>query len=92
MTEIQAVRYHDGDRHVAALVKVGTKMIHCACIDDTGVRVVSEPKEALKHCTPLLLKGKPYPVERIARAFKKFGRRRGMSAAAENIINEALST
>lgn len=89
---IQAVRFHDGQRYCVALVKTGHKHLHAVVIDDCGVRVVSEPKEAQRYTEPLMRRGAPYPMDRLVRQFKRIGRERGITAAAENILEEALTT
>lgn len=91
MDNLQVVRFHDGDRYCAALVKIGHTQLHAVVIDDCGVRVVSEPKAASRYTEPLMLKGKPYPPERLARIMRRIGRERGITAAAKNILAEVAS-
>jgi hypothetical protein len=91
MSDLQAVRYHDGERYTSALIKMGHKHMHAVVIDDSGVRVVSEPKEASRYTTPLELRGKPYPVERLVRHMRRVGRERGITAGAKNILGEVFS-
>jgi hypothetical protein len=90
-TDIQAVRFHDGERYCVALVKTGHKHLHAVVIDDCGVRVVSEPKEASRYTQPLVRKGAPYPLDRLVRHMRRIGRERGITAAAENILEEVLT-
>ena len=88
MSKVEAVRYHDGERFVSALLKVGHKQLHAVVVDDSGVRVVTEPKEATRYITPLLLKGQPYPTQRFVRHLRRIGRERGITQAAKNILEE----
>jgi hypothetical protein len=87
---MDCLRLHTGERHTSALVKVGHKNFHAVVVDEIGVRVLVEPKEMLRHTSPLLLRGKPYPIERMVRHLKRIGRERGMTAAAKIIIDEAM--
>jgi hypothetical protein len=60
------MRYHDGQRY-SALVKFGRTRMHAVIIDEIGVRVVSEPLTSSRHCQPLTLGGKTYPIARMAK-------------------------
>jgi hypothetical protein len=90
MSAFQALRIHDGDRFCSALVKVGHKLMHAVVMDDFGIRVVSAPKEDMRYTAVLLRKGAPYPVEKMAKAFRTWGRHRGITAAAKTLLTEAL--
>jgi len=85
---MKAVRYHDGERACAALLKVGHKNLHAVVIDDVGVRVISEPLAALKHCTDLTLRGQPYPLARLVKHLRRAGHERGITQAALAILDE----
>jgi hypothetical protein len=89
MSELRTVRYHNGYHYCAALMKRGRKHLHLVHIEDCGVVVKKEPLSEERHLTPLEFKGKPYPITRAVRQFKAFGRERGITQAAINIINEA---
>jgi hypothetical protein len=89
-TNIEALRIHDGDRFCSALVKVGNKLMHAVVMDDFGVRVITAPKEDLRYSAPLLRKGAPYPVAKMAMAMKTWGRHRGMTEAAKKLLDEAI--
>jgi len=87
----EAIRFHDGERYVVGLAKVGTKHIHVCCIDDAGVRVISAPKEEQRYVTPLLRDGKPYSITRLVRKFLAVGRERGITQAAREMLEEATA-
>lgn len=87
--EYQALRIHDGDRFCSALVTVGTKLMHAVVMDDCGVRVISAPKEDMRYSAPLLRKGAPYPVERMVKAMRTWGRHRGITIQAKTMLAEA---
>lgn len=90
MSDLQAVRYHDGERYTSALLKVGHKNMHAVVIDDCGVRVVSEPKDGSRYCMPLTRKGQPYPLERLVKHMRRIGRERGITAGAKAILAEVV--
>lgn len=85
----QAVRFHDGQRFVAALAREGRTRLHLVVIDDAGVRRLTVPKDEARYLRPLLLRGKPYPVERAVRKFRAFGRERGITDAAKDELARA---
>lgn len=88
MNSPKPYRYNDGDRWHAALVQLGHKNMHAVVIDDAGVRVISEPLAASRHCQPLLLRGKDYPVERMVKLFRRVGKERGITKGALDILAE----
>jgi len=85
---LQPVKFHDGEREVCALMKVGTKLVHFIVIDDAGVRVLSEPETAIKYTRPLLHRNAPYPVERFAKHLRRVGRERGITQKAKQLLEE----
>jgi hypothetical protein len=87
---IQVCRYHDGERHVAALIKTGRTRLQAVVLDDAGVRVLVEPLEAARYCSPLLWHGGPYPLTRLIKHFRRIGRERGITAGAKLILEESL--
>lgn len=87
----QLVRFHDGERWVCGLATAGHKYLHLVHIDDSGVRVLTQPKEQLRHAEPLLRKGQPYPVDRFVRHMKRVGKERGITARAQQMLDEVQS-
>ncbi len=83
---IQAVRYHNGYHYCAAIMKRGNKYLHLVHIEDSGVVVSKEPLNQERHMQPLEFKGKPYPIPRAVKQFRKFGRERGITKAASAIL------
>ena len=88
---ISAVRFHDGERYVAGLAKVGHKRMHVCHIDDLGVRVLVVPKDEERYTLPLERKGQPYPLDRLVRKFLAVGRERGITQAAREMLEEAAA-
>lgn len=91
MSDLQAVRYHCGERWQVALLQIARTQMHAVIVDDSGVRVLSENKDAARHCTPLQRLGEPYPVARLANRLLAVGRSRGITVAAKAICQEALT-
>ena len=76
---------------VTALVQVGRTTLHVVYIDSSsGVRKIDVPMIEEKFMRPLLLRGQPYPVERMARLMIKTGRTLGITEGARDILNEAI--
>jgi hypothetical protein len=88
MSELRAVRYHNGYHWCAAIAKRGTKHIHLVHIADCGVVVSKEPMSEEKHLQPLQHNNKPYPLPRMVRHFKAFGRQRGITKGAKAIMSQ----
>lgn len=86
---LQAVKFHDGEREVCGLMKVGTKLVHIIVIDDAGVRVLSEPAEAIRYTRPLLHRNQPYPIDRFCKHLRRVGRERGITQKAKELMGEA---
>lgn len=84
---IEIVRYRD-KKHGArcALLKRGPKWNRLVVIDQDRVKVVldKEPRVA-----PLTRAGKPYPLARAVREFRRIGRARGITKGALSILREA---
>lgn len=91
MSGLLAVRYHCGERWQVALLQVARTQMHAVIVDDSGVRVLSENKDAARHCTPLERRGEPYPLARLASKLLGVGRQRGITQAAKAICEEALT-
>lgn len=86
-----AVRFHDGERFVSALAREGRSKLHLVMMDDAGIRRLSVPLEEARYLRPLELRGKPYPVERMVRKFRAFGRERGITEAAKLELERATA-
>lgn len=87
----QAVRFHDGERYVAALAREGRSKLHLVVIEDAGVRRLSVPLDEGRYIRPLELRGKPYPVDRMVKKFRAFGRERGITEAAKSELERATA-
>jgi hypothetical protein len=88
-SEYQTGRYHNGECWSTCLYRLGHKRIHVTMLGSTGVTVVSEPKEDARHIEPLARKGAPYPLDRMVRHFRKFGRELGITEGAKAELERA---
>lgn len=89
MSELRTVRYHNGYHYCAAIMKRGRKHLHLVHIEDCGVVVQKLPLKDEKFMEPIQFKDKPYPLPRMIKHLRKFGRERNITQAAINILNEA---
>lgn len=82
--ELIRLRTDEGVRS-AIVVKTGPRLAHVIWADDRkpGVRVNKIPKEFLRGATPLEYKGKPYPLNRAKRLFRKMGKSLGITKSAK---------
>lgn len=82
--ELIQLRTDEGVR-CALVVKVGPRLAHLIWADDRkpGVRINKVPKEYLRYATPLMLKDKPYPLNRAKRKFRAMGRSLGITKTAK---------
>jgi len=77
-----------------ALVKRGNKWAQVLCIDATssgGLKLWKVPLTDEQHMRPLLLKGKPYPVSRALKSFRKMGKTHGISKGAKKLLKEVAA-
>jgi len=93
---IRLVRYHTSRVDSAfrcALVKDGgRKWLQVLAIDASakgGLKVWKVPLADEKDMVPLLLKGKPYPMARALRTFRRFAATHGCSKGAKKLLKEA---
>lgn len=89
--ELRTVRYHNGFHYCTAIMKRGRKNLLLVHIQDSGVVVKKEPLNHEKFLEPLLLKDKPYPMPRIVKHFRAFGRQRSITKTAIRIMREAVA-
>lgn len=69
----------------------GRKWLHVLCIDATtsgGMKLWKVPLADTKYMKPLLRKGKPYPVARALKSFRKMGKTHGISKGAKKLLKE----
>ena len=98
---IRLVQYHTwqkvrGGRNSSfrtALVKDGgRKWLQVVALDatpDGGLRVWRVPVSEVKFMTPLLFRGKPYPMLRALKTFRSLADTHGITQGARKILKEA---
>lgn len=76
------------DEHAHALLvfKVGHKLLHALALHCPPVRIVKLPKDARRSMAELQYKGRPYPVARAVRHFKRAGRTFGITGGAQAVL------
>ncbi len=92
---IELVDYRTDEGLRCAFVKHGTKWTQVLALDAgvrSGLRVHKVPKTDQRYMTPLMRKGKPYPVKRALTHFRRFGKTHGMTNGAKKLLKEAAKT
>lgn len=75
-----------------AFIKKGKKWIQVLAIDASssgGMKMWKEPIAHEANMKPLLYKGKPYPVNRALKVFRKVGKTHGITKSAKAFLKEA---
>lgn len=89
---IELVKYRSVDGVRNALVKDGRKWMKVLYIDATktgGMTMRKVPQSDRRFMTPLLRKGKPYPMSRALTVFRRFAKSHGATKTAKRFITEA---
>lgn len=98
---IELVQYHTWHRvrggfesaqRVALVKKGGSKWLHVLAIDATtsgGLKLWKVPLTDVEYMQPLMLRGKPYPIARALKGFRRIGKTHGISNGAKKLIKEA---
>ena len=100
---IKLVNYHtwtkvkggyESARRVTLVRFGGHKWLQTVSIDASasgGLRVVKAPLTDEKYMTPLLLRGKDYPMKRALKTFRAMAKSHGCTGVAKKIIREATT-
>jgi hypothetical protein len=98
---IELVHYHtwhkvrggfESSKRVALVKHGGRKWLQVLCIDATtsgGLKLWKVPLTDTQYMRPLLRKGKPYPVSRALKSFRRMGKTHGISKGAKKLLKEA---
>mgnify|MGYP001423299118 CR=1 FL=1 len=86
---MKVMRWHTHEGWRCAIVKPGRTKLHVLTMEDFGVRHHAVPLDEERHMLPLTHRGREYPLARARRIFSAFGRERGITAAAKEILEEA---
>lgn len=86
---MKIVQYHNDLRQATALVvKEGRKLLHIIQIEDRGLRVRKVPKTEARYFKDLTYKGKPYPLRRAIRMYKRAAKTFGATPTVKRILRE----
>lgn len=73
---------HETRVQTAIVTSVGRKYIQVVMIDDCGLVCRSVPLSDSMHMSPLKYKGKPYPLPRAIRGYRRVSKRLGTTKRA----------
>lgn len=76
----------DHNAHALIVFKEGRKWIRALALHAPPVRVVKLPKDARRYLAAMEYHGKPYPMARALRHFRRAGRTFGITASAKAIL------
>jgi hypothetical protein len=82
----------DHNAHALLVFKAGRAWLHAVALHQPPVRLVKLPLIELRHLRPLEYHGRPYPLARALRLFRRAGREFGITdgaAAALRSIDSA---
>lgn len=90
MNKDNIIRIHtaDGSVRCAVIVKVGLKFTSLIWADDRkpGVRINKVPNDWADNSPPVEYRGKPYPLARAKKMFRKMGRTLGITKSARKAL------
>ncbi len=78
----------DRNAHALIVFRIGRTKLHALALHQPPVRVVKLEKAERRDLVPLLHKGKPYPLPRAVRLFKRAGRALGITDKARRTLDE----
>jgi hypothetical protein len=90
MTTPEILRDHNA--HALLVFKEGRAWLHAIALHQPPVRVIKLPLLERRHLRPLEYHGRPYPLPRALRLFRRAGRELGITegaAAALRSIDQA---
>ena len=90
MTDIKVVRWHTDSGFTTALyLGRGRKHLRMLPMGNGKLSVKGKvPFEEERHMTQLLYKGKPYPLSRAKRIFRRYGKNCGWTKAAKTALSK----
>ena len=72
----------DSNAHTLLVFKEGRTYLHAIALHQPPVRVVKLPRLERRHLRPLEYRGRPYPLARALRLFRRAGRELGITGGA----------
>ncbi len=76
----------DGNAHALLLFKEGRAWLHALALHRPPVRVVRLPRHVRSRLVPLEYRGRPYPLARALRLFRRAGRDLGITRGAAEVL------
>ncbi len=87
MKDIKLGNYHTGQGQTTCLYWEGNKYIH-VLIPEFPLSVHRKHRAETRHITPVLFKGRPYPMARALKTYRRMQRLSG-SASARAMLKQA---
>jgi hypothetical protein len=88
-SEFATGRYNDGECSLTCLYRLGRKRVHIVLIGTAGITHRAEPLEEARHITPLQWKHAAYPLARMVKKYRAYGRVAGITEAAKAELDRA---
>lgn len=89
---MELVRYHTELGHTSALVvERGRKWMKIIPMESHAVRIKKVPLSDERQMKPLTFKGRPYPIPRAVKHFKRHGRTFGITKTAKQALSGVKS-
>lgn len=89
-SDMEIVRYHTDTGHTSALiVERGRKWMHIIPMESHAVRIRRVRLSEERNMSPLQYKGKPYPVTRALRHFKRHAKDFGITKTAQRALRRS---
>lgn len=78
----------DHNAHALIVFKEGRTYLHAIALHQPPVRLVKVPLLERRHLQPLEYRGRPYPIARAVRLFRRAGRELGITDGAVAALRE----
>ena len=85
---MEPVNWYDTQWRTAIITKEGRKFIFLLVLDCCGVHLRRVKKSERKRMKPLMYEGKPYPIRRMVRKYRQFGKDHGITKGAYRALVE----
>lgn len=76
----------DHNAHALLVFKEGRTFLHAIALHQPPVRLVKLPRLERRHLRPLEYRGRPYPLTRALRIFRRAGRELGITDGAAAVL------
>ncbi len=79
---MEPVNWYDTQWRTAIITKEGRKFMFLLVLDSYGVHLRRVKKSERRNMKPLMHEGKPYPIRRMVRKYRQFGKDHGITKGA----------